>query len=239
MAKPRRKTEIPVEEQAYKPLLSKMDFKHIKFTPNQSKLFNQIKNNTIITVTGPAGTAKTFVACYSALEHYAREACKKIILVKPAVESGDNLGFLPGTLQEKIAPFMDSYVTNMKKIIGEEKLKILIDKGVIEMKSLSHIRGSTEDESFMIMDESQNAELKQMVLFVTRMGKDSKIVICGDTTQYDMHKRRKDFPTFTGIIKGIEGITEFEFGRADIVRNPLLIAITDAYEKYKADNNLE
>jgi phosphate starvation-inducible PhoH-like protein len=233
----RKKNFISQEPQL--PLLQHSDFKRIKFTKKQLEFFNSIKENTIITCTGPAGTAKTFVACYSALDHYARGVCKKIILVKPAVESGDALGFLPGSLQEKIAPFMDSYVSNMEKIIGKENLSRLVDKGIIEMKSLSHIRGSTEDESFMIMDETQNSDLRQMMLFVTRMGSDSKIVMCGDTTQWDMAKRKRDFSIFSGILEGIKSVEKFRFEREDIVRNPILIEITDRYEKYKAENNLD
>jgi len=239
MAKTKRKTSLPEELTQQLPLLQKTDFKHIKFSHNQLRFFNTIKENTIVTCTGPAGTAKTFVACYSALDHYTRGACKKIVLVKPAVESGDALGFLPGTLQEKIAPFMDSYVSNMEKIIGKEKLAALVEKGIVEMKSLSHIRGTTEDDAFMLMDESQNSDLRQLMLFVTRMGRDSKIVICGDTTQYDMYKRRKDFATFANILDNVPSVTKFEFLREDIVRNPLLIEITDRYEKYKSENNLE
>jgi phosphate starvation-inducible PhoH-like protein len=159
----------------YTPLLTKQNFSPIKFSHNQLQFFKTVADNTITTCTGPAGTAKTFIACYSALDHYIRGVSKKIILVKPAVESGDALGFLPGSLHEKIAPFMDSYISNMEKIIGKENVSTLINKGVIEMKSLSHIRGATEDESFMIMDESQNSDLRQIILFVTRMGKDSKM----------------------------------------------------------------
>jgi phosphate starvation-inducible PhoH-like protein len=223
----------------YTPLLTKQNFSPIKFSHNQLQFFKTIADSTITTCTGPAGTAKTFIACYSALDHYIRGAIKKIILVKPAVESGDALGFLPGSLHEKIAPFMDSYISNMEKIIGKENVSTLINKGVIEMKSLSHIRGATEDESFMIMDESQNSDLRQIILFVTRMGKDSKIVICGDTTQYDQFKRRKDFAIFSRIMEGVKGIGKFEFGREDIVRNPMLIEITDRYEKYKSENGIE
>jgi phosphate starvation-inducible PhoH-like protein len=238
MSKTQRK-RASLEEQEKLPLLQRQHFNPIKFTHNQLAFFNLIKENTIVTCTGPAGTAKTFIACYSALDHYAKGICKKIVLVKPAVESGDALGFLPGSLQEKIAPFMESYVSNMKKIIGEEKLAELVDKGVIEMKSLSHIRGATEDESFMIIDETQNSDLRQIMLFVTRMGKDSKIVACGDTTQYDMFKRKKEFAIFIRIMEGVKGLESFQFSREDIVRNPMLIEITDRYEQYKAENGIE
>jgi phosphate starvation-inducible PhoH-like protein len=239
MAKQNRKKPALEEVKEQAPLLHKQDFKHVKFTHKQLQFFNTIKDNIITTCTGPAGTAKTFVACYSALDHYTRGACKKIVLIKPAVESGDAVGFLPGTLQEKIAPYMESYVSNMEKIIGKEKLQELIVKEVIEMKSLSHIRGATEDDSFMIIDETQNADLRQIILFVTRMGKESKIVACGDTTQWDMAKRKREFATFIEIMSGIPNLENFEFSREDIVRHPMLIEITDRYEKYKVEKGLD
>lgn len=239
MAKQNRKKPAVEEVKEVTPLLQKQDFKHIKFTHKQLQFFNTIKDNIVTTCTGPAGTAKTFIACYSALDHLMRGACKKIILIKPAVESGDSMGFLPGTLKEKIAPYMESYVSNMEKIIGKEKLQELIGKEVIEMKSLSHIRGATEDESFMIIDETQNADLRMIILFVTRMGKDSKIVACGDTTQWDISKRKKEFATFIEIMRGVPQLESFEFHREDIVRHPMLIEITDRYEKYKNENGLD
>ena len=238
MQKPSKKKSLP-QEAIVVPVLQLSVFYHIKFSKNQLKFLNTIKKNTITMCTGPAGTAKTFVACYAALDHYVRGECKKIVLFKPAVEAGDPLGFLPGTLQEKIAPYMYSYISNMEKIIGTENLKSLVDKGIIEMKSLSHERGATEDNAFMLLDETQNSELSQIILFVTRMGKDSKIVIAGDTTQYDLYKRRKDFGIFSDIVKDIDNVEKFEFSREDIVRHPILIEITDRYEKYKSENNLE
>ena len=225
----------PIRIKAPDEPLTKKDLKVIKFTDSQKRFFNTINENVITVCMGPAGTAKTFIACYTALNALVTEQCKKIVLVKPAVESGDALGFLPGSLQEKIAPFMDSYLSNMEKIIGKENVARLVEKEIIVMKSLSHIRGATEDNSFMIMDESQNSDLRQIILFITRMGSDSKIVLCGDTTQYDQLKRRYDFAKFAEIMNGVNGIEKFEFTRADIVRNPLLIEITDRYEKYKND----
>jgi len=242
MTKIKKKSTLKIlkEEEPTFPIIQKADFKHIKFTPNQLTFFNSIKSNIVTVCTGPAGTAKTFIACYSALDHYAKGLCKKIVLFKPAVESGDALGFLPGTLQEKIAPFMESYISNMQKIIGKDNLRVLIDKGVIEMKSLSHIRGATEDDSFMMLDEAQNSDLRQMILFITRMGKDSRVVICGDTTQYDVSKRKRDLTTFTNVImKDVPSFTDFKFEKNDIVRHPLLVKITDNYEKYKSDNNID
>lgn len=237
MAKRRRNEEI--EEQSYSPIITKSSLRPIKFTHSQLNFLKSIDKNIITTCTGPAGTAKTFVSCFYALDQYIKGNCKKIVLVKPAVESGDSLGFLPGTLQEKIAPFMASYISNMEKIIGKETLGILINRGVIEMKSLSHERGVTEDDSIMILDEAQNSDLRQIILFVTRMGKDSKVVLCGDVTQWDEKKRRKDFLIFNDIMEDVPGVGMFAFDKSDIVRHKILIDITDKYEKYKADNNID
>lgn len=234
-----KKRNVEEVEKVYSPLLTKSSLKPIKFTHSQLKFLKTIEQNYITTCTGPAGSAKTFVTCFYALDQYIKGTFKKIVLMKPAVESGDSLGFLPGSLEEKIAPFMASYITNMEKIIGKENLGILMNRGVIEMKSLSHERGVTEDETLMILDEAQNSDLRQLILFTTRMGKDSKVVICGDTTQWDIYKRKKDFVLFNTIMEGVEGISMFSFTRQDIVRHPLLIEITDKYEKYKAENKLD
>lgn len=237
MSRKRRSEEN--EEQSYSPIITKSSLRPIKFTHSQLSFLKSIERNTITTCTGPAGSAKTFVSCFYALDQYIKGNCKKIVLVKPTVESGDSLGFLPGTLQEKIAPFMASYISNMEKIVGKETLGMLMNRGIIEMKSLSHERGVTEDDSIMILDEAQNSDLHQIILFVTRMGKDSKVILCGDVTQWDERKRRKDFLTFNDIMEDVPGVGMFSFDRSDIVRHKILIDITDKYEKYKADNNID
>lgn len=127
----------------------------------------------------------------------------------------------------------------MKKIISEEKLKELILKNLVETEALGYMRGDTFDDSIMILDEAQNADLRLLMLFVTRLGRNSRVVICGDTTQWDDRKRRKDLKTFIDIVKDITNISHFEFERSDIVRNPILIKITDNYEKWKVENNKE
>lgn len=239
----RRKRKYDDEEvEAIKevaPVLTRKSLKQIKFTQSQLTFIKTIDSNYITTCTGPAGSAKTFVSCFYAIDQYIKGNFKKIVLMKPAVESGDSVGFLPGTLQEKIAPYMESYVSNIKKIIGTENYNNMLAQGVIEMKSLSHERGVTEDDSIMILDEAQNSDLRQLILFTTRMGKTSKVIICGDTTQWDEKKRRKDFLTFNKIMEGTEGIGLFSYTREDIVRHKIIIEITDRYEKYKIDNNLD
>lgn len=221
--------------------LTKSDFKHIKFTHSQLKFYKTIKDNFLTVCTGPAGTAKTFVACYAALD-MIREGgeINKIVLARPAVESGENLGFLPGTVDEKIAPYVEGYTSNMEKIIHSEKLKQLIGKKTIIMEPLAFMRSKTYDNTILILDEAQNADLRQIMLVTTRMGNNSKIIICGDVTQWDIEKRKKDLLTFTDeIIKDIDLMEHFEFTREDIVRNPILIKLTDKYEQYKIDNGID
>ena len=222
-------------------LLDQSDFNHVKFTPNQLKFYKTIKENFVTVCTGPAGTAKTFVACYAALDLLKDGAHKKIILARPAVESGEQLGFLPGTMEEKIAPYMEGYLSNMEKILKYPmKLKMLVDKKDIDMQPLAFMRSKTFDDTILILDEAQNADLRQIMLVVTRMGMNSKIIICGDVTQWDIKGRRKDLLVFgENIANGVESCANFTFERSDIVRNPLLIALTDKYEKYKYDNNIE
>lgn len=238
-----KKTKKPAYaagEEKNVPILTTSDFAEITFSHSQRKFFDTILKNDITFCTGPAGTAKTFIACYTALDLLRKGTHKKIILCRPTVEAGDPVGFLPGTLQEKLAPYMKSFVSNMRKIIANpEKLKELTTKGLVECEALGYMRGDTFDDSIMILDEAQNADLRLLMLFVTRMGKNSRVVICGDTTQWDEKKRRKDFANFADMINGVKGTSHFVFERSDIVRNPILIEITDRYEKFKAENNVE
>jgi phosphate starvation-inducible PhoH-like protein len=223
------------------PILSNSDFNTIKFTDSQLKFFRSISDNFLTVCTGPAGTAKTFVACYAALDLIKKGEQKRIILARPAVESGENLGFLPGSVDEKIAPYMEGYTSNMEKILkSKEKIKLMIDKKIIDMQPLAFMRSRTFDDSILILDEAQNADLRQIMLVVTRMGQNSKIVICGDITQWDIKSRKKDLLTFNEkIAKGVANCSSFEFTKEDIVRNPILIELTDKYEKYKEENNLD
>jgi len=236
----KRKSSLSKEEYN-STVLQKSDFNHIKFTHSQLNFFKTIQNNFLTVCTGPAGTAKTFVACYAALDMLRSGEQKKIILARPAVESGENLGFLPGDKNEKIAPYMEGYLSNMEKILAsEEKLKALVEKKTIDMQPLAFMRSRTFDDTILILDEAQNADLRQIMLVVTRMGQNSKIVICGDITQWDIKNRRKDLITFFDkIAKGVPGCESFQFTREDIVRNPILIQLTDNYDKYKEENGID
>lgn len=240
MQRKRSKKEETAPEKIGMLNLTKADFSAIKFTHSQLQFFKTIKSNFLTICTGPAGTAKTFIACYAALDLLKEGQHKKIILARPAVESGENLGFLPGTIEEKIAPYMKGYVSNMKKIVNNDKLKALMGAEIITMEPLAFMRSETFDDTILLLDEAQNADLRQIMLVVTRMGKNSRIVICGDVTQWDIKNRRKDLLVFSEkIAAGISQCSTFEFKREDIVRNPILIELTDNYDKYKEETGLD
>jgi phosphate starvation-inducible PhoH-like protein len=211
--------------------------KSIHLTPNQKKFAETIENNQIIVCTGPAGTAKTFVTMYTSLKLISRREFDKIITTKPAQESGEKLGFLPGDIDEKIAPYMESFVNTLEKMIGKVETKMMVDKGVIEARPLAYMRGSTFDRSIMVLDEAQNCDLRQLILFVTRMGETSKVIICGDVEQYDIAKNQSGLTDFIKIINGIKNAAQFNFEREDIVRSKILVEITDNYNKWKTKNN--
>ena len=243
--KTQEKPEAPArsrsqEHGSKRPKLTKSDFNQIKLTENQHKFFCSVRDNDITVCTGDAGTAKTFVGCYAALDLLKEGKIDRIILSRPIVESGENLGFLPGTIEEKTGPYMEGFISNMEKIIDTVTLAVLLQTKVIDVQPLAYMRGKTYDRSLILLDEMQNADLRQIMLAVTRMGKDSKVVICGDTTQWDIKNRRKDLLTFADVmLKGVDKCSAFQFGREDIVRNPILIKLTDNYEAYKGEHGLD
>jgi len=212
---------------------------HIKATLRQSqkKYVNRVLNNDITFCQGPAGTSKTFTACYIALQLLAEKKIKNLILCKPIQEAGEKLGFLPGDVQEKIDPYMESYITNMNKIIGVELTQQLIDSGIIQFKPLAFMRGDTYDDALMILDEAQNSTFKQLMLFVTRMGKSSKVIVTGDVSQYDIPKKDIGLESFITLMEGIKGIGSHIFTENDIVRAKILKDVVKRYEKWKLDNN--
>lgn len=215
-------------------ILQKSDFFSLTFTASQQNFYKTIRNNFLTVCTGPAGTAKTMISCYAALDLLRDGTHKKIVLTRPIVEAGESLGFIPGTIKEKVDPYMQGYISNIAKIIAGEKLKLLTEKRIISMEPLSFMRSQTFDDTILILDEAQNADLRQIMLVVTRMGKNSRIVICGDVTQWDISSRKRDLLKFyDNVAKGVPSCERFEFVREDIVRNPILIALTDNYDKYK------
>jgi phosphate starvation-inducible PhoH-like protein len=195
-----------------------------------------ITDNKVTFCHGPAGTSKTFTTIYTALQLLAEEKIKHIILTKPIQESGEKLGFLPGSVDEKIMPFMESYRDSMNIILGKQKADWLFTTECIRYEPLAYMRGRTFHDSMMILDEAQNADFRQLMLFISRMGKNSKVVVSGDVSQYDIERNKVALPNFVKMLEGIDSIASFEFYKEDIMRDKILIEITDRYEKWKSEN---
>lgn len=239
LSKQRFKTEVEEEIKGFNPkkasIFNKDDFNKlgIELSIKQHELYKLIRNNIFTIVRGPAGSAKTFVACYTALGLLADRKIDKIIITKPIVEAGESIGFLPGDLSQKTDVYMKSYVSTFQKILGKFLSDTLFASGVIEINFLAYMRGDTFDNSVMILDECQNVKMSQLMLWITRLGKDSKAIMCGDVSQYDIDHRDAKFLQFINLCDGMEGVVDFEFSREDIVRNKFLIELTDRYEKWK------
>ena len=208
----------------------------IELTKKQHELYKAIRNNTITIVQGPAGTAKTFTACYTALALLADKKIDNIILTKPIKESGEELGHLPGDISEKTEPFMESYFTNFTKILGNETIGNLRRIDDIQVRPFAYMRGATYDNSIILLDEAQNATIKQIMLWITRLGKNSKAVMMGDLSQYDINKKDSRMLEFIDMVEGVDSVANFKFDSVDIMRNKVLIEIVDRYEKRKAEN---
>ena len=219
--------------------LSKEEFQkcNVQLTPKQNDLYKGIRNNTLTVVHGPAGTSKTFTTCYTALALLADKKIEKIIITKPIQESGENLGFLPGSMEDKLHPYRQSYYNSFCKIIGKQATDFLFSTEEIVFEPLAYMRGSTYDNAIMLLDECQNASIKQLMLWVTRLGKDSKAVMMGDTSQYDVKKRDSGYNDFIKMVNGMNELNLFEFQNTDIVRNKFLIEIANRYDKYRSENN--
>ncbi len=182
---------------------------------------------------GPAGTGKTYLAVACAVQALMRERISRIVLVRPAVEAGEKLGFLPGDLNQKIDPYLRPLYDALNEMLGFEKVNRLIEKGVIEIAPLAYMRGRTLNESFIILDESQNATTAQMKMFLTRIGVNSRVVVTGDVTQIDLPAgTRSGLMQVTGVLRDVEGIGFVWFTADDVVRHRLVQSIVEAYERF-------
>lgn len=183
---------------------------------------------------GPAGTGKTYLAMAMAVTAFLDKKVEKLILVRPAVEAGEKLGFLPGTLQEKVDPYLRPLYDALHDMVSPEKVKSMMEKGVVEVAPIAFMRGRTLKNAFIIMDEAQNTSVEQMKMFLTRLGEGSKVVINGDTSQVDLPSHiRSGLLDALRVLKGVEGIHVHEFTDADVVRHALVQRIVTAYEKSK------
>ena len=213
---------------------SEIDNSGVELSPKQHELYKLIRNDVFTIIQGPAGTSKTFTTCYTSLCLLAEKKIEKIIITKPIQESGENLGFLPGDVDEKTAPFMRSYMTNFEKIIGRQITEFLKSSGFICVEPLAYMRGVTYDNAIILLDEAQNATMEQLMLWITRLGKNSKAVLMGDLSQFDIKKKDLRFLDFIKMVSGVKGQNTFEFNANDIVRHEMLIEIVNRYEEYKS-----
>ena len=203
-------------------------------TLGQRKYISAIEDNIITFGIGPAGTGKTFLAIAMAAKALKNNSVSKIILTRPAVEAGENLGFLPGDLQEKIDPYLRPLYDSLYNIMGYDNFLRLKEKGIIEVAPLAYMRGRTLDDAFIILDEAQNATNEQMKMFLTRIGFESKAVVTGDITQIDLGRRKSSgLVSVSKILNNIKGINFNYFDSSDVVRHSIVMKIIDAYTKYE------
>ncbi len=201
-------------------------------TANQKLMASVSEKNDIIFAVGPAGTGKTYTAVALAVRALKNKAVRKIILTRPAVEAGESLGFLPGDLKEKIDPYLRPLYDALDDMIPSDKLNYYMANRIIEIAPLAYMRGRTLDNSFIILDEAQNATDLQLKMFLTRIGASAKAIITGDLTQVDLPKNQKSgLGKAARILKNIEGIAHIELDEADVVRHRLVKHIIRAYEK--------
>jgi phosphate starvation-inducible PhoH-like protein len=220
------------------PEVSLGQLSHVTLEGKQEDYKKEIINNKVTFCHGPAGTSKTFTTIYAALQLLAEGKIGQIILTKPLQESGEKLGFLPGSVEEKIMPYMESYRDSLNIIIGKQTADWLIATEVIKYEPLAYMRGRTFHNCIMILDEAQNADFRQLMLFISRMGKGSRIVVSGDVSQYDISRDKVALPKFIEMMSGIKGLAIHTFGDSDIVRNKILIEITERYDEWKANNKV-
>lgn len=200
-------------------------------TRNQQRMVDAISTNDMIFAVGPAGTGKTYTAVALAVRALKERQVKRIILTRPAVEAGENLGFLPGDLREKLDPYLQPLYDALKDMVPPQKLVEYMETGVIQIAPLAFMRGRTLDHAFVILDEAQNASLPQMKMFLTRMGRDAKFLITGDVTQVDLPDRvRSGLVPAVEHLRGVEGIAVIDLDEKDIIRHELVTRVIAAFK---------
>jgi phosphate starvation-inducible PhoH-like protein len=201
-------------------------------TPGQAKYVEAIRRHELVFAIGPSGTGKTYLAVAAAVEALKNQIIRKIVMVRPAVEAGERLGYLPGDLQAKINPYLRPLLDAIREMMDYEQVKQYMEQDVIEMIPLAYMRGRTLNEAFIILDEGQNTTVSQMKMFLTRMGAGSRIVVSGDITQNDLPAHtRSGLTDAVSRLKKIDGFCVVRLTKADIVRHRLVQAIVHAYEE--------
>ncbi len=204
---------------------------------NQKEYIEAIKKYDMVIGIGPAGTGKTYLAMAMALSSYYRKEVSRIILTRPAIEAGEKLGYLPGTMYEKVNPYLRPLYDALYDMVDMDRATRLIERGIIEIAPLAFMRGRTLNDAFIILDEAQNTGSEQMKMFLTRLGFSSKTIITGDITQIDLaDKKASGLVEIQGILKGIKGIKFVYFTKKDVVRHPLVQKIIRAYEIKKTQS---
>lgn len=199
---------------------------------NQKLLIDAVINNDLVFALGPAGTGKTYISVALAVQALKNKMVKKIIITRPAVEAGENLGFLPGDLKEKIDPYLRPIYDALDDMIPSEKLKYYIENRIVEIAPLAYMRGRTLNKAFILLDEAQNTTAMQMKMFLTRMGPESKLIINGDMSQIDLPKNQKSgLIEAVATLDAVEGIEFVRFGGEDVIRHKIVKKIISAYEK--------
>jgi phosphate starvation-inducible PhoH-like protein len=209
-------------------------------TVNQRKLVDLVNKNDMVFAVGPAGTGKTYTAVAMAVRALKAKEVKRIILTRPAVEAGENLGFLPGDLKEKLDPYLMPLYDALRDMIPAEKLADMIEFGIIEIAPLAFMRGRTLDKAFVILDEAQNTSTMQMKMFLTRMGRTAKFVVTGDMSQVDLPRKQKSGLAFAlDALQQVEGVGIIRMGQADVMRHSLvkkmIVAMEELEEKKKQE----
>ncbi|MDQ5888513.1 MAG: phosphate starvation-inducible protein PhoH [Pseudomonadota bacterium] len=203
-------------------------------TPRQAEYLRQIQSHDITFGIGPAGTGKTYLAVASAVDALERDMVKRIVLVRPAVEAGEKLGFLPGDLAQKVDPYLRPLYDALYDLMGFDKVTRLFEKSTIEIAPLAYMRGRTLNHSFIILDEAQNTTPEQMKMFLTRIGFGTKAVITGDVTQIDLARHQKSgLVEAQQVLEKVRGIAFLRFLSEDVVRHPLVQKIVEAYDHYQ------
>ena len=201
-------------------------------TINQQRLVSEASKNAMLFAVGPAGTGKTYTAIALAVKALKAKEVKRIVLTRPAVEAGENLGFLPGDMKEKLDPYMMPLYDALRDMIPPEKLMQMMEFGIIEIAPLAFMRGRTLDNAFVILDEAQNATVMQMKMFLTRMGQTAQFIITGDMSQIDLPSKQKSGLAYAlDALNGVEGIGVVRLTQNDVIRHPLVKKIIEAFEK--------
>jgi len=202
-------------------------------TPNQKKFVEIVDKHDVVFAIGPAGTGKTYIAVALAVRALKNKEIKRIIITRPAVEAGENLGFLPGDLQEKIDPYLKPIYDALDDMIPSEKLKFYRENRVIEIAPLAYMRGRTLSNAFILLDEAQNTTPMQIKMFLTRLGQNSKLIINGDRTQVDLKPNQKSgLDEASQVLKGVKGIGFVELDENDVVRHAVVKEIIKAYDRF-------